>query len=586
MVKQAIILCAGQGKRLRPLTDKTPKCLIEVNKISLLENALKVLENNGIKRVILVTGYLHENVKKWVDNYKTKLEIIVIYNELYNTTNNIYSLYCAKDYLNVNTLLLECDLFYENSVIQKLLLNKAKNAIVVDKFNIETMNGTVVKTDDNNKITKMILPKFQDVNFDYTNTYKTVNIYKFNNKFLKNKFIPYLELYIKSQSLDNYYEIILAIFIDFYKIELYAVDIENLKWMEIDNEIDLQLTENLFKSKEDIYEELKTRHGGYWDYNILDFSYLYNSYFPPKKLYEELSFDIEKYIRNYPSSQKTLCKKMARYLNISDKNLLMANGSAEIIKILKQFAWDWTIPIPTFNEYEADLGDNLIHYISEYEIFENKYPNSCLLIINPNNPSGLSYSKKQLKNICKSHSGIVLIDESFIDFSNEESMLSEIETYNNLVIIKSMSKDMGIAGLRLGWCATQNKEIMEKLKKSIPIWNINSLAEKYIDILYKYKKDYDISLRKMKEDRTYLYQKLLLNVNGLAPKKSQSNFILCKLLNINSKQLTRKLFMDHNIFIKDCSNKKGLESEKYIRIAVKTKKETDILIQALNKVLN
>ena len=162
---QAIMLAAGKGSRLGKYTKNNTKCMLEVYGKTLLERAVDALLLAGIKDFIIVLGYKGENVKKYIREKELdkKINIIYVDNDVYDTTNNIYSLYLAKDYLiKDDTILLESDLIYDVSIVKKLVDSKYDSAAVIAKYE-EWMDGTVVTLNDEGFINSFIERK----NFEY-----------------------------------------------------------------------------------------------------------------------------------------------------------------------------------------------------------------------------------------------------------------------------------------------------------------------------------------------------------------------------------------------------------------------------------
>ena len=132
---QAIILAAGMGRRLGELTGDNTKCMLEVNNVKLIDRTLECLANYHLSRIVLVVGYKGENVKHYVGNNYKGIDIVYVENPIYDKTNNIYSLYLAKDYLlEEDTILLESDLIYEPAVIERIIENDYPNLALVDKY--------------------------------------------------------------------------------------------------------------------------------------------------------------------------------------------------------------------------------------------------------------------------------------------------------------------------------------------------------------------------------------------------------------------------------------------------------------------
>ena len=153
---QAVILAAGMGRRLGTLTKHNTKCMIKVNDVTLIDRTLKSLLPFSLERVVIVVGYGGDNLKKYIGNRYDELNIEYVENEIYETTNNIYSLYLAKDYLLLDdTLLLESDVIFDPLIIKKMILDPYPNLVAVASYE-NWMDGTVVDIDENKKILNFI----------------------------------------------------------------------------------------------------------------------------------------------------------------------------------------------------------------------------------------------------------------------------------------------------------------------------------------------------------------------------------------------------------------------------------------------
>ena len=179
---QAIILAAGMGRRLGELTGDNTKCMLQVNGVRLIDRALACLHDVGITKLVMVVGYKAQNVIDHVGHSYKGMPIEYVENPIYHKTNNIYSLYLAKEHLLADdTLLLESDLIYETAVVQRLMEHDYPTLALVDKYE-RWMDGTVVTLDNENGIKDFI----SKAHFNYADVdqyYKTVNIYKFSKEF-------------------------------------------------------------------------------------------------------------------------------------------------------------------------------------------------------------------------------------------------------------------------------------------------------------------------------------------------------------------------------------------------------------------
>lgn len=353
-------------------------------------------------------------------------------------------------------------------------------------------------------------------------------------------------------------------------------------------------------------EKFKKRFGGYWRYpNLLDFCYLVNPFYPPQKLLDEIKANFERLITQYPSGIEINSLLAAKYYGLDQEYIVVGNGASELIKsFIENLKGNVGLILPTFEEYPNRVAENKkvifspknsdFKYTAEEltEYFSCK-DISALIVINPDNPSGNYIKKSGILKLAKwaSDKSIKLIvDESFVDFVDAESdasLLTEeiINEYNNLIIIKSISKSFGVPGLRLGVLASSDKELIKFIKKNIAIWNINSFAEFYLQIFEKYKADYELALNNFYAVRENYFNELS-SLRNLRVIPSQANYFLCELLNGNrATDLARTMLDRYNILIKELSTKKGFNGE-YIRVAVKRPEENSIIVKALTEILS
>ena len=596
---QAIILAAGMGRRLGDYTHDNTKCMLEVNGVRLIDRALDSLHSVGVSRVVLVVGYKGQNVKDYVGHDYKGTPIVYVDNPVYDKTNNIYSLYLAKDYmLEEDTLLLESDLIYEPSIVKKLLGNPSPNIALVDKYE-SWMDGTVVTIDNENRITRFIDKnhfKFEEIK-DY---YKTVNIYKFSREFSAQYYVPFLAAYSTALGNNEYYEQVLRVILHLHEAPLKALPLNGEVWYEIDDIQDLDIASGMFASTDDEhYSAISSRYGGYWRYpQMLDFCYLVNPYFPPQRMIDEIKASFETLMREYPSGMRVNSLLASKNFNVKQDYILVGNGAAELIKALME---RWTGKLgnvmPTFEEYPNRIDkDNLVQYIPNtvgfkytaedlMRFYEDKEIDS-LLLINPDNPSGNYISFNDLLRLVawtKEKGVRFVVDESFVDFADVSGQFSlldnEILSANpHLVVVKSISKSYGVPGFRLGILASGNTELIAKMKKEVAIWNINSFGEFYMQIYEKYHRDYLKACDAFREERRLFYEELK-EVPYLEVYDSQANYFLCRVIDrFTSHDLALQL-LKHNVLIKDCGTKKAFNGENYIRLAVRDRNDNHYLVE-------
>ena len=594
---QVVILAAGMGKRLKNKTKDHTKSMVKILGKTFLEHSLDKLTKFNISRIIIVTGYCGAEIKNTIGSSYNNVPVIYVENKDYSITNNIYSLYLTKDYLSKeDTLLLESDLIYDGNIIKKCLESNFPNIAVVDKYQ-PYMDGTVVTVNEHDEIVSLI-PKDHFNYKDKDSYYKTVNIYKFSKEFLKNEYLPFLEAYCRTMGKSGFYEQVLKVILSLERNSLKVLKLSGEKWYEVDDLQDYDIAELLFnEDKNEHLQNYYSRYGGYWRFpKILDFCYLVNPYFPTKRMLVELQDNFTQLLTNYPSGKSILDILITDIWNINSKFFLLGNGAAELINAVSyEINEKVGVILPTFQEYPARI-ENKEYFIPKnkdfsYDIedlkqFSNKI--DTLILINPDNPSGNFLPKRQLLDLLdfyKENGKKIILDESFVDFSTEtiqNSLLNNeiLQRYPNLIIIKSISKSYGVPGLRLGILASSNTDFINNVSKHLPIWNINSFAEYFLQMFNKHSEGYFHSCSLIAKDRDILFNNLS-NIPFLRPIPSQANFILCEVLKpFNSTNLCSEL-LNKGFLIKDCKNKMGFDGKPYIRIAVKSSEDNQKLIEAL-----
>ena len=164
-------------------------------------------------------------------------------------------------------------------------------------------------------------------------------------------------------------------------------------------------------------------------------------------------------------------------------------------------------------------------------------------------------------------------------FNSTALNAADLERFPNLVVIKSIGKSYGVGGLRLGVLASSNIDLVKQIKSNVPIWNINSVAEFYLQIIGKYTAQYQESCAKLIQARNALLRDLQ-GIPYLEPYESQANYIFCKVLDKNALQLATDLCNKYSILIKDCSGKASIEDQ-YIRVAVRDTRDNEALVNGL-----
>lgn len=600
---QAIILAAGMGKRLKDLTRDNTKCMVEVNNVTLIDRMLHQLENLHLSRIVIVVGYQGQKLIDYIQTLNICTPILFVNNPIYDKTNNIYSLTLAKDYLcKEDTLLFESDLIFEDSVIEVLINDPRETLALVDKYE-SWMDGTCVKIGEDDSIEAFVPGK--KFKFDEISSYyKTVNIYKFSKHFSETYYVPFLMAYQAALGENEYYEQVLRVITMLDSPEIKAKRLNGQLWYEIDDIQDLDIAASMFAEDQDEKMSLvQQRYGGYWRYpHLVDFCYLVNPYFPPQKLIDEIKASFEKLLTQYPSGMRVNSLLAAKNFGVRQENIVVGNGAAELIKcLMEELSGKTGFIRPTFEEYPNRCRrEDAVPFVpknADYEytaqelidFFEDKDIQN-LVIVNPDNPSGNYIPPNGIMKLVEwtAKKGISLIvDESFVDFSDEidSSLIKQdiLDANKNLYVMKSISKSYGVPGLRLGILATGDTVRIERLKKDVAIWNINSFAEFCMQIEEKYKNDYMESLKLLRMERAR-FQKELERIEGIRVIPSQANYVMVELTgNVTAKGMTKNMLIKHNLLVKDLSGK--IQNGQYLRLAVRDQADNDRLIEALHEEL-
>lgn len=517
---KAVILAAGMGKRLAQYTAEQTKCMVKVCGVSLIERLLNQICKYDVDEIVIVTGYKSSTLIDYVDGIVSKYNINIpvkyIDNKDYAVTNNIYSLYLARNELLENDVVLfESDLIFDDEIINQVFTSEHKNFALVAPYR-EWMDGTVITIDNENNITSFI-PK---ENFNYSNKdkyYKTANIYRLSKEFSSQEYVPFLEAYIKSKGLNEYYEQVLSVIISMGSKSCKAEVIKKGSWYEIDDANDLHIAESMFAQDDSKLDSYFKRYGGYWRFdNLLDFCYLVNPYFPPKKMVDEFKNSFERLLINYPSGMNVNRSLASTMFNVKQDYITVGNGAAELIReLMRNYNEKTGIIFPSFEEYAnsmqkesiaaMNINDDFSYNADMIISFMKRNNLKRMVIIAPDNPSGYLISYDEIIKVldyASQNNILIIFDESFIDFADDAhryTLISNsiLEKYNNLIVMKSISKSYGVPGLRLGVMASGNIEIVKKVSSACSIWNINSFGEFFMQIIGKYSKDYKTACDKI-----------------------------------------------------------------------------------------
>ena len=247
-ITTALLLAAGTGSRLYPLTKSAPKCLTIVNGKSILERMVSNLKQKGFKRLVVITGHLENHIRDFLGNQAGAMKIEYVFSPKYATTNNIYSLWMARDLISEPFLLLESDLVFDDSLLNDMLYPDRMAVARMQPW----MNGTSVTVNGSGQV-KEFLPNKADSHGEVK--HKTVNIYSISLKSW-NEMAIRLDKRITAGKVNDYYETVFAEMIADGSLCFKIVSFDGKPWYEIDTIEDLAKAEKLFSS--DNYRKTKT----------------------------------------------------------------------------------------------------------------------------------------------------------------------------------------------------------------------------------------------------------------------------------------------------------------------------------------
>jgi histidinol-phosphate/aromatic aminotransferase/cobyric acid decarboxylase-like protein/choline kinase len=587
---KALILAAGYGNRMRPLTDTTHKTLLRIGGQTLIGRIVDGLRAHAVTDIVVVTGHLADDLERALTAAYPELTFTFVRNLRYRETNNIYSLALAFEAIDLDDdiLLIESDLVYEPAVIQRIVESRYPNVALVDRFR-SGMDGTVVTVEDH-VIRSIIPPHLQGPSFDFADKFKTLNIYKFSREFCASVFKQLLSYYTKTIDDNCYYELILGILIYVGQAQIHAEVLDGEAWAELDDPNDLRVAEFVFDrgARPAIIEEA---FGGLWAHNVLDFGFIRNMHFPPGAVFAELKGNLPNLLANYGSRQSILNQKLAYVLLCDPTRLLALNGASQAYPLLRSYFQGKTVllPEPTFGEYPR-MADSALTYpdavgLDPADIEARARRADVVAVVNPNNPTGSIVSTEWLLDFAERNGDKwLLVDESFIDFSGQASVLDRLRDrpLRNVIVLKSLSKCLGVPGLRLGLLYTADQALLDHCARQVPIWNMNSMAEFFLEVLLKHRRTLAQSFRQTMADRDEFAVALAAVPAVEHVFDSAANFLLVRLAGgrRGAATLGERLLADHAIYVKDVSSRFP-DGHGYWRVAVRLPEENRRLLTLL-----
>lgn len=337
--------------------------------------------------------------------------------------------------------------------------------------------------------------------------------------------------------------------------------------------------------------------------DIIDFCFISNPYYPTPEMLNDLKEHFPTLLKEYPSSNPMMGQKyLAELFQLKPENLIVGNGATELIVALNTTLIDRiAVPVPTFGEYieklrqqrDAELyflkpEENYRLNLEDYIAWVRSRGLKSLLIINPGNPTGQLFSLDAMFEFLQRAKDmeLIVVDESFIDFAAESvpSLLPVAKQFSNLLLVRSMSKHCGVPGLRLGYCYSENLYVLNRMRRFIPTWNVNSFAQYFLSMLSSTDADYHESRIHLINDVRWLYDRLC-EIPGIGVYPTGANFVLFKVKGgMTALEFQTRLLKEHKMYVRDCSNKIGMDKY-HIRVASQGREKDSRLVAALGVLL-
>jgi len=249
-ISTALLLAAGTGTRLQPLTFDAPKCLTEVGGISILERLVETLRAQGITRLIVVTGHLSDCIEKFLQQHASDMQVDYVFNPVYQTTNNIYSFWLARQQIREPFLLVESDLVFETWMLDEMM---QPDKMAISKM-LPWMNGTTVELETEHGFEQRVKTfRMGDDKRDVALQYKTVNLYSLSLDSW-HTIEERLSQYVSQDRLGEYYEAVFAELVAEGTLSFDAAIFDADRWYEIDTRVDLHEAEKLFSRHRSIID--------------------------------------------------------------------------------------------------------------------------------------------------------------------------------------------------------------------------------------------------------------------------------------------------------------------------------------------
>ncbi len=551
----AIVLAAGRGNRLRPLTDSIPKCMVpSPDGAPLLHRTIAKLVEIGASDLILGVGFQKDMVTA---PPQSRIRIHRVDNDDWEKTNNIYTLALCFDYLKTsgmefdNVLLIEGDIYLGNNVLPALLMEPSSATAILPASYAK--RGSCVSVDDLGCV--RVLGDNREWNDPSIS--KLANIYKLT----RDDFVS-VGSELENGKRSEYYEAIIGRLIG--RVCLKAVIDGGCR--EIDNSYDWF---NLMDSSHLDYASVRANWGGMWRRSLRDHFFISNPFYPTPFIKDRLKYSMDALISNYPSSRRRINEMLKASCNVApDFPLFAVNGASEAIRALEQH----------FQSIGTTFALHFKPAFGEYLRFNLVEPQNAegLIVVSPNNPTGERVDVDELEQLLRQ--GTIVILDLSLNAEKDTPYLDLMRLFPNLIIVKSLSKLMGVPGIRIGYVAA-NPSCVPGLEERLPIWNINSLAEAFLELHLDSLSDYERSLDEWAAESA----RVLDALGEFIPRSCL--FPSDAFISIDSQvNLAAPLYEHYGIFAADVTAKFD-DGRHHTRFGLRSKKENDYLLYALRTIL-
>jgi histidinol-phosphate/aromatic aminotransferase/cobyric acid decarboxylase-like protein/choline kinase len=593
---QAVILAAGYARRMRPFSDDCHKAMLEIGGTTILARIVEELTAAGVNDIHVATGYRADEVEAYLTRELPGPDYFFHRNERYRETNNIVSLALALDGVDADqdVLLVECDLLLSRGLLTRLARHRQGTLAVVDRYRTG-MDGTVV-TVENGLVTQVFPPYLQADDFEFRDTYKTLNIYRFSAEFCRETLRPLLAEHLAEVDETSYYEVVLARLGDLTEHAIAAEVVDGVDaepWAEVDDPVDLAAARFLFEPSSRA-EILAHTGGGRWGLDLTDFDQARNANFPTESMLAATRHALAALVSSRGSSQAVLDEKLAWFLESPHAHITALSGASQALPALARL-WadrDVAIATPAYDELARRFPNARTFPdapgIDTAELERLAATGGVIALANPNTLTGTTLDTAWLHGLAAAHPATTfLVDETHVEFSGRASLRSRLdaEPLANVVVIGSLGASVGVPGLRLGYLHSTDPAVRAALRDELPLRHLNSPAEHLLEILLKSRPQLAASLERCRADRDW-FRLALLRVPFVAEvHPSGGNFLLARLHGGPSAgaALREHLLTDHAIDVPDVSGAFA-DRRPRLRIAVRAAEQNAALVSTLTRI--